>query len=142
MNTMFLPICEKVNAFHNLLLMNSGIVLPQELFFQKKCIFQESVYWLNRQQSTQQLSKLIANFNQSFIYYYEFMLYFLFLLQYLLGWLVLLLNPIPDGKMISLNKGQKSFRCLLIDQKNSSATHIYIDIYFDAVFCYFYTVRE
>jgi hypothetical protein len=30
-------------------------------------------------------------------------------LQYLLGWLVLLLNPIPDGKMSSLNKWQKSF---------------------------------
>jgi hypothetical protein len=62
-----------------------------------------------------------ANFNQSFIIYYEF-LYFLFLLQYLLCWLILLLNPIPDGKMSSLNKWQKSSQMsfLKIDQKNTN----------------------
>lgn len=32
------------DAFHTFLLINSEIVLQQELFFQKKCVFQESVY--------------------------------------------------------------------------------------------------
>ena len=115
------PSVEKVDAFHNLLLMNSGIVLPQELFFQKKCVFQESVYWLNRQQSTQQPSKLIANF-QSFIYYYEF-LYFLFLFQYLLGWLVLLYTFL---KWIESKKRSESLNFLFVkdrDFMSLSAAH-------------------
>jgi hypothetical protein len=48
--------------------------------------------------------------------------FFFFFLQYLLGWLVLLLNPIPDGKVSSLNKcknlSQMSF--LKVDQKNTN----------------------
>jgi hypothetical protein len=38
-------------------------------------------------------------------------------LQYLLGWLVLLLNPIPDGKMSSLNKWQKSFSDIFLKDR-------------------------
>ncbi len=126
MNTMFLHLL-KGNAFHTFLLMKSGIILPQELFFQKKCVFQESVYWLNQQQSTT-TNKLIANFNQSFIFY-EF-LYFSFCRFFLVGLYYFWIQFQTVKHDISLNKWQKSFSDVFLkdrpEEYKCNAYRIYI----------------